>query len=113
MRKKRWIVSIVILVSILLLSELVMNSKEKVGILNTTKRVIAGAPHVIVQGQTLSYQGKINFNDIQSVERYSTSDEGTALYKAIGTPVPPPWIYVRKENTTFFRYKLPKLPWKL
>ncbi|SEO81538.1 hypothetical protein [Paenibacillus sp. OK076] len=113
MRKRRWIVSIVILVSILLLNELVMNSKGKVGILNTTKRVIAGAPHVIVQGQTLSYQGKINFNDIQSVEGYSTSDEGTALYKAIGTPVPPPWIYVRKEDTTFFRYKLPQLPWKL
>ncbi|OPG94396.1 hypothetical protein B2I21_30885 [Chryseobacterium mucoviscidosis] len=113
MRKKRWIKSIVILIVILFMSELVMLFSGKVGVLNTTKRVIAGAPHVIVQGQTLSYQGKINFEDIQSVEGYSTSDEGTALYKAIGTPVPPPWIYVRKENTTFFRYKLPQLPWKL
>ncbi|MHA7582404.1 hypothetical protein ACX12E_18755 [Paenibacillus vandeheii] len=113
MRKKRWIKSIVILIVILFMSELVMLFSGKVGVLNTTKRVIAGAPHVMVQGQTLSYQGKINFEDIQSVEGYSTSDEGTVLYKAIGTPVPPPWIYVRKENTTFFRYKLPKLPWKL
>ncbi|MDN4599640.1 hypothetical protein P5G61_00245 [Paenibacillus sp. F6_3S_P_1C] len=113
MRKKRWIKSIVILIVILFMSELVMLFSGKVGILNTTKRVIAGAPHVMVQGQTLSYQGKINFEDIQSVEGYSTSDEGAVLYKAKGTPIPPPWIYVRKENTTFFRYKLPQLPWKL
>ncbi len=54
MRKKRWIVSIVILIIILFISECVMLSSEKVGVLNITQRVISGAPHVVVQGQTLS-----------------------------------------------------------
>jgi len=114
MRKKRWIVSIVILIIILFISECVMLSSEKVGVLNITQRVISGAPHVVVQGQTLSYQGKVKWEDIQnSIEVYSVSDEGTILYKALGTPVPPPWIYVRKENQQGFRYKFPHLPWKL
>ncbi|WP_440111671.1 hypothetical protein [Paenibacillus sp. QZ-Y1] len=114
MRKKRWIVSIVILISILLISELAIWCSGKVGVLNITQRVISGAPHVVVQGQTLSYQGKVNWEDFQSiVEQYSISDEGTVLYKAKGTPVPPPWIYVKKENHQGFRYKLPKIPWKL
>ncbi|WP_458123679.1 hypothetical protein [Paenibacillus sp. Z3-2] len=114
MRKKRWIVSIVILIIILFMSEFVMLSSGKVGVLNTTQRIISGAPHVIVQGLTLSYQGKVNWQDIQSsIEEYSISDDGTVLYKALGTLVPPPWIYVRKENHQGFRYKLPQLPWKL
>ncbi|WP_433746109.1 hypothetical protein [Paenibacillus amylolyticus] len=114
MRKKRWIVSIVILIIILFMSELMMLSSGKVGVLNITQRVISGAPHVIVQGQTLSYQGKVHWEDVQnSMEEYSVSDEGTILYKAKGTPVPPPWIYVRKENNQGFRYKVPRLPWKL
>ncbi|WP_405153609.1 hypothetical protein [Paenibacillus sp. FSL K6-0108] len=113
MEKKRWIKSIIILIIILFMSELVMLFSGKVGVLNTMRRVTSGAPHVVLKGQTLSYQGKVNFDDIQSVEGYSTSDEGAVLYKAKGTPISPPWIYVRKENTTFFRYKLPKLPWKL
>ncbi|WP_145150022.1 hypothetical protein [Paenibacillus xylanexedens] len=114
MRKKRWIVSIVILIVILFMSEFVMLYSGKVGVLNTTQRIISGAPHVIVQGQTLSYQGKVNWEDIQnSIEEYSVSDEGTFLYKVQGTPVPPPWIYVRKEKSEGFRYKVPRLPWKL
>ncbi|MEO2211379.1 hypothetical protein ABGV40_11100 [Paenibacillus amylolyticus] len=114
MRKKRWIVSIVMLIIILFMSELMMLSSGKVGVLNITQRVISGAPHVIVQGQTLSYQGKVNWDDMQSsIEEYSISDEGTVLYKAKGTPVPPPWIYVRNGNHQGFRYKIPQLPWKL
>ncbi|MDQ0724900.1 hypothetical protein QF049_006161 [Paenibacillus sp. W4I10] len=114
MSKKRWIVSIVILIIILFMSELMMLSSGKVGVLNITRRVISGAPHVIVQGQTLSYQGKVHWEDMQSsIEEYSVSDEGTVLYKALGTPVPPPWIYVRNGNHQGFRYKIPQLPWKL
>lgn len=114
MRKKRWIVSIVILIIILFMSEFVMLYSGKIGVLNTTQRIISGAPHVIVQGQTLSYQGKVNWKDIQnSIEKYFLSDEGTVLYKALGTPVPPPWIYVRKGNHQAFRYMVPQLPWKL
>lgn len=91
-----------------------MLSSGKVGVLNITQRVISGAPHVIVQGQTLSYQGKVHWEDMQnSIEEYSVSDEGNVLYKALGTPVPPPWIYVRKEKNEGFRYKIPQLPWKL
>ncbi|MCP1186048.1 hypothetical protein [Paenibacillus sp. 1781tsa1] len=112
MRKKRWIVSIVILIIILFMSEFVMLYSGKVGVLNITQRVISGAPHVIVQGQTLSYQGKIHWEEIQSsIEEYSLSDEGTVLYKAQGTPVPPPWVYVRKENNQGYRYMVPQLPW--
>ncbi|MDR6718449.1 hypothetical protein [Paenibacillus sp. 2003] len=114
MRKKRWIMSIVILIIILFMSELMMLFSGKVGVLNITQRVISGAPHVIVQGQTLSYQGKVHWEDMQnSIEEYSVSDEGNVLYKALGTPVPPPWIYVRKEKNEGFRYKVPRLPWKL
>ncbi|WP_342552341.1 hypothetical protein [Paenibacillus sp. FSL R7-0652] len=119
MRKKRWIASLIIsvFISILLLSELMQLHSEKVGMLNTAYRFISGAPQITTQGQILSYQGKIQREDrmdiLNSLESYSTSDDGTTLYKAIGTPVPPPWIYVIQEKDTVFRYKHPKLPWKM
>ncbi|MBR2564261.1 MAG: hypothetical protein IKE29_06530 [Paenibacillus sp.] len=116
MRKKRWIVSIIILIFIIILplSEFMLLSSEKVGILNTTYRFMSGAPPIRTQGQTLSYHGKLKKEDISnSLEAFSTSDEGTILYKVIGTPVPPPWIYVINENHTVFRYTYPHLPWKM
>ncbi|CAI6077537.1 hypothetical protein PAECIP112173_02488 [Paenibacillus sp. JJ-100] len=115
MRKKRWIVSIIILIFIIILplSEFMLLSSEKVGILNTTYRFMSGALPIRTQGQTLSYHGKMQAADIPDIVAYSTSDEGTTLYKAIGTPVPPPWIYVKNENHTVFRYTYPHLPWKM
>jgi hypothetical protein len=116
MKKKRWITSAILMlfISILLLSEFMMLSSQKVGLINTSYRFISGAPQISTQGQTLSYQGRIDAEDILGgIEAYSTSDDGTTLYKAFGTPVPPPWIYVKYENNTIFRYKYPHLPWKM
>ncbi|MGQ8872577.1 hypothetical protein [Paenibacillus sp. TSA_86.1] len=116
MKKKRWITSAIltIFISILLLSEFMMLSSQKVGLINTSYRFISGATHISTQGQTLSYQGRMQGDDIlDSIEAYSFSDEGTTLYKAFGTPIPPPWIYVKHENNTVFRYKYPRLPWKI
>ncbi|SCX88990.1 hypothetical protein SAMN05720606_101355 [Paenibacillus polysaccharolyticus] len=116
MKKKRWIKSaiFILFISILLLSEFMMLSSQKVGLINTSYRFISGAPHISTQGQTLSYQGKMHGEDfLDNLEPYSTSDDGTTLYKAFGTPVPPPWIYVKYENNTVFRYKYPRLPWKM
>lgn len=116
MKKKRWITSgiFMLFISILLLSEFMMLSSQKVGLINATYRFISGAPHIRTQGQTLSYQGRMRTEDIpDSIEPYATSDDGTTLYKAFGTPVPPPWIYVKHENDIIFRYKYPRLPWKM
>jgi len=116
MKKKRRITSgiFMLFISILLLSEFLMLSSQKVGLINTSYRFISGAPHISTQGKTLSYQGRMQVEDFQdNIEPYSTSDDGTTLYKAFGTPVPPPWIYVKHENNTVFRYKYPRLPWKM
>ncbi|MGF9698542.1 MULTISPECIES: hypothetical protein [Paenibacillus] len=114
MRKKRLlIVSIVILVGLLLLSELVIWSSGRIGLINTTSRIISNAPDIEIQGKRLSYQGTVSFEDNQHLEKYASSDDGEVLYKATGTPVQPPWIYVEKDGNTFFRYKIPQIPWRM
>ena len=113
MNKKRWVVGIIVLVSLVVASDLFLWSSGKVGMFNTAKRVLSGAPHVTLNGQTLSYQGKVDFEDIDAIEEYATSDEGIPLYKALHTPPSPPWIYVKHEHTTFFRYNVPKALWKM
>ncbi|WP_338540380.1 hypothetical protein [Paenibacillus tundrae] len=111
--KKRWVVGIVVLVSLFVVSDLFLWSSGKVGVFNTAKRVLSGSPQVTLNGQTLSYQGKVDFEDIDAIEEYATSDERIPLYKALHTPPSPPWIYVKHEHTTFFRYNIPKAPWKM
>ncbi|MBM6387594.1 MAG: hypothetical protein JSY10_27030 [Paenibacillus sp.] len=81
--------------------------------INTVSRMISDAPVIEIQGKRLSYQGTVSFEDTHSLEQYASSDEGNALYKAIGTPVPPPWIYVKKDGNDFFRYKIPQIPWRM
>lgn len=112
MRKKRMLIGIFTLVGLLLLSELFLWSSGRVGLFNTTNRIISGAPNIEVQGIRLSYQGTI-FSSPSDLDEYASSDTGEALYKAKGTPPNPPWIYVKKDSNTFFRYKTPQLPWRM
>lgn len=113
MNKTRWVVGIIVLVSLFVASDLFLWSSGKVGMFNTAKRVLSGAPQVTLNSQTLSYQGKVDFEDIDALEGYAVSDEEIPLYKALHTPPSPPWIYVKHEYTTFFRYNVPKAPWKM
>ncbi|WP_072734659.1 hypothetical protein [Paenibacillus sp. ov031] len=112
MRKKRILIGIFTLVGLLLLSELFLWSSGRVGLLNTTNRIISGAPNIEVQGKRLSYQGTVHSSP-SDLDEYASSDIGEALYKAKGTPPNPPWIYVRKDSNTFFRYKTPQIPWRM
>lgn len=111
--KRLLIISFTILVGLLLLSELFIWSSGRIGLINTANRIISSAPNVEILGKRLSYQGTVSFEDTHSLERYTLSDEGTALYKAKGTPVLPPWIYVKKDGNNFFRYKIPQIPWRM
>ncbi|WP_128103152.1 hypothetical protein [Paenibacillus sp. DCT19] len=111
--RKRGITIVLLVLSLFVASDLFLWSSGKVGIFNTAKRVLSGAPHVTLNGQTLSYQGKVDFEGMDTLEEYAASDEGIPLYKALHTPPSPPWIYVKYEHTTFLRYNIPKLPWKM
>ncbi|MCM3170753.1 hypothetical protein [Paenibacillus sp. MER 99-2] len=111
--RKRGITIILLVLSLLVLSDVWLWSSGKVGVFNTAKRVLSGAPQVTLNGQTLSYQGKVDFEGMDTLEEYATSDAGIPLYKALHTPPSPPWIYVQHEHTIFFRYNIPKAPWKM
>ena len=113
MRKKRGFIICIILVSLLLLSELFIWSSGRIGLFNTANRIISCAPDVEIQGKRLSYQGTVSFEDNHSLEKYASSDDGQVLYKAKGTPVLPPWIYVKKDGKIFYRYKIPQIPWRM
>ncbi|MET3940453.1 hypothetical protein ABIC22_003265 [Paenibacillus sp. PvP094] len=113
MRKKGRFMLSIILVGLLLLSELFIWSSGRIGLINTVSRMISDAPDIAIQGKRLSYQGTVSFEDTLSFEQYASSDEGKALYKAKGTPIPPPWIYVKKDENHFFRYKVPQIPWRM
>ncbi|WP_264928477.1 hypothetical protein [Paenibacillus sp. LS1] len=112
MRKKRILIGIFTLVGLLLLSELFLWSSGRVGLFNTANRIFSGAPNVEVQGNKLSYQGTVHSSP-SDLDEYASSDEGEVLYKAKGTPLNPPWIYVKKDSNTFFRYKTPQVPWRM
>lgn len=112
MRKQGRFMLMIILVGLLLLSELFIWSSGRIGLINTVSRMISDAPDIEIQGKRLSYQGTVSFED-HSLEQYTSSDEGKALYKAKGTPIPPPWIYVKKDGNHFFRYKIPQIPWRM
>lgn len=110
--KKRILIGICTVVGLLLLSEIILWSSGRVGLINTANRFISGAPNVEIQGKRLSYQGTIQ-SSLSNLDEYTSSDEGEALYKAKGTPPNPPWIYVKKDSNTFFRYKIPHVPWRI
>lgn len=113
MRKKGRFMLMIILVGLLLLSELFIWSSGRIGLINTVSRMISNAPDIEIQSKRLSYQGTVSSVDTHHLEQYASSDEGTALYKAKGTPIPPPRIYVRKDGNHFFRYKIPQIPWRM
>jgi len=112
LKKKQILIGICTLVGILLLSEIILWTSGKVGLINMANRIISGAPNIEIEGKRLSYQGTIH-SSLSDLDEYTSSDEGEALYKAKGTPPNPPWIYVKKDSNTFFRYKIPHVPWRM
>lgn len=104
--------ALITLFILLILTETTIWLSGKIGIINHSIRVMEGAPIVKVNGQTLSYQGTVIINSNEIVE-YKLSDDNTKLFKAKGTPDNPPWVFLYKEGDNYYRYKFPKIPWKL
>ncbi|OMF34681.1 hypothetical protein BK133_11765 [Paenibacillus sp. FSL H8-0548] len=103
---------ILLIILLLVLIDSVIYLTGNVGIINNTYRAIAGAPALKINGDRMSYNGKVRLQSNQ-LEEYRLSDSNMKLFKANDTPEIPPWIYLKEEGEVYFRYKFPKVPWKL
>jgi hypothetical protein len=102
-RLKRGLAIIVLLV----VTDLAVGALGHVPVWNRVYRVLSGAPAVHGSGRLLTYAGVFP-TDEGYLEPYTQSDEGIQLFKARGTPLLPPWIFVPRSKESSFRYKRPK-----
>jgi hypothetical protein len=99
--------SVIVLILLGILFELSVWYRGGVPLINQLYRVISGAPEIHVDGQSLLYSGTFPEKRDYLIP-YKLSTEGVQLYKATGIgDMPPPWIYVIRENKAAYRYKKP------
>lgn len=109
-------VAIVCLAVLLLYSfiEFAMFVTGHVGTFNAVRRSLAGAPTIELYGKTLAYADVVTLQNSELVPFNPTEEPLTSpLYKLSFAPDNPPYVFVLKSNDTYFKYRVPKVAWKM
>ncbi|WP_172251713.1 hypothetical protein [Saccharibacillus deserti] len=84
-----------------------------VGSFNSIRRIIANAPSIEWRSATLAY---VDTENLQSIDLEPLSHETHAdliVYKLAAAPDNPPYIYVQKNDESYFKYRIPKAAWSM
>ncbi|MEW4370115.1 hypothetical protein [Paenibacillus kandeliae] len=92
-------------------TEYELSRHEKTGIYPNVKRMLAGAPVVTAYGgHALNYVDTVQAEDSE-LEQFIYGDGvyQDRLYKMNMTPDKPPYIFLRKEGSRYYKYKYPDI----
>ncbi|MDN4617624.1 hypothetical protein QCD85_05910 [Paenibacillus sp. PsM32] len=112
-RKVKWILGICVVLIVYVGVELGLAANNKVGLYATVKRIVAHAPAVEAYGgYELTYMGTVDYGP-DYMEKFERGDGPykDQLMKAKKTPDTPPFIFLNKQGTEYYKYKFPQLPW--
>lgn len=110
-RKLKWILGLFCILVIYVGIEISLASHNKVGLYATAKRIMAHAPQVTAYGgYQLSYMGTVDYGP-NYMEKfvYGNGVYKDQLMKARKTPDRPPYIFLKKQGTEYYKYKFPEL----
>ncbi|WP_411342748.1 hypothetical protein ACE3MZ_13865 [Paenibacillus sp. WLX1005] len=113
MRRIHWSVKVLLIMLVVggayVGTEYSLSRHEKTGIYPNVKRILAGAPVVTAYGgHALNYVDTVQA-EMDDLEKFVYGDGmyKDRLYKANRTPDKPPYIFLRKEGNTYYKYKYP------
>lgn len=116
MRRIHWSIKTLLIVGVAYVgTEYGLSKNEKPGIYPNIKRMMADAPVVTAYGgHTLNYVDTVE-EDPDYFESFSHGDGAykDQLYKAKRTPDKPPYIFLKKDENTYYKYKYPDFAFAL